>query len=307
LIIATVDCLIVGAGPAGLTAAIFTARFNLSVVVIDAGSSRAALIPCTRNHAGFPDGISGEDLLRRMRLQAATYGATLISGTVGALEQADDAGFNALGDFPTQRARAVILATGVTNRRPQMPNETHDAALAGGQLRYCPVCDGYEVTDQRVGVVGTGAHGLREASFLRSFTANVTLIAPDGPHTLDVADRQRLDREGVVCIDGPAADFALTGGKIQLRHAGGVDTFDAIYPALGSDIHSDLARQLGADLTGEGCVRVDAHQRTSIPHLYAAGHVVIGLDQISHAMGEAGVAATTLRNDLSEMRPNLRG
>jgi thioredoxin reductase (NADPH) len=299
LIITTVDCLIVGAGPAGLTAAIYAARFRLSVVVIDAGSSRAALIPCTRNHAGFPDGISGVELLQRMRLQAENYGVTILAGTVVALARFKDGAFEASGDFTTVSARAVILATGVANRRPKMADELHDAALAAGQLRYCPVCDGYEVTDRRVGVIGTGAHGVREATFLRSFTADVTLIAPDGGHDLDPEDRQRLEREGVVCIDGPAAQFTLAGGKMHLQHAAGDDHFDAIYPALGSVIHSDLARHLGAHLTGEGCIKVDAHQRTSVAHLYAAGDVVIGLDQISHAMGEAGVAATTLRNDLS--------
>ncbi len=74
--------------------------------------------------------------------------------------------------------------------------------------------------------------------------------------------------------------------------------FDTLYPAMGSDVHSSLARDVGAQLTDEGCIRVDAHQRTSVPNLYAAGDVVIGLDQISHAMGEAGVAATAIRNDL---------
>jgi thioredoxin reductase (NADPH) len=301
LVITAIDCLIIGAGPAGLTAAIYAARFRLSVLVIDAGASRAALIPCTRNHAGFPDGIPGVELLQRMRLQAEKYGATIIAGTVSALARSEDGAFEASGDFATVSAKAVILATGVTNRRPTMADAIHDAALAAGRLRYCPVCDGYEVIGHRVGVIGTGPHGVREALFLRSYTADVTLIAPKGAHDLDPDDRQRLDRQGVACIDGPASDFALADGKIHLRHAREVDAFDAIYPALGSVIHSDLARQLGASLTDEGCIKVDAHQRTSVTHLYAAGDVVIGLDQISHAMGEAGVAATTLRNDLSQM------
>ena len=83
-------------------------------------------------------------------------------------------------------------------------------------------------------------------------------------------------------------------------------SFDTVYPALGSDIHSKLAAALGAVLTDEGCIKVDAHQRTSVPGLYAAGDVVVGLDQISHAMGEAGVAATTIRNDLATAKPMLR-
>ena len=89
--------------------------------------------------------------------------------------------------------------------------------------------------------------------------------------------------------------------------AAGPLRFDSIYPALGSTIRSDLARALGADMTADGCLLVDTHQRTSIPGLYAAGDVVKGLDQISHAVGEGGVAATTIRNDLAERRPLLRG
>ena len=295
-----VDCLIVGGGPAGLTAAIYVARFRLSVMVIDAGASRAALIPCTRNHAGFADGISGIELLQRMRAQALKFGVRIAHGAVSALDHAHGGPFTAQGDFPAVAAKAVILATGVSNRRPVMESDVHDAALAGGQLRYCPVCDAYEVIDRTVAVIGTGAHGAREAAFVRAYTERLTLVAPDGAHDLDPADRERLHRLGVACVDGPAGDFRLHDGQISLEHAMGRQAFDTIYPALGSVVHSDLARRLGADLTEEGCVRVDAHQRTTIPGLYAAGDVVIGLDQISHAMGEAGVAATTLRNDLAQ-------
>jgi thioredoxin reductase (NADPH) len=301
-----IDCLIIGGGPAGLTAAIYAARFRLSVVVIDAGASRAATIPRTRNHAGFPDGISGVDLLQRMRDQALRFEARMVSARVAALTRSADGLFVAQGDFPSIAARGVILATGVANRRPAMDDALHDEALASGLLRYCPVCDAYEVTDQKVAVLGSGGHGAREAAFLRAYTESVTLVAPHGAHELNAADRARLDRLGMTYIDGPARGFRLLGDRIELEHAEGRESFDTLYPALGSAIHSDLARGLGADLTEVGCVRVDAHQRTSVAGLYAAGDVVIGLDQISHAMGEAGVAATTLRNDLSEQRDLMR-
>ena len=302
----TVDCLVIGGGPAGLTAAIYAARFRLSVVVVDAGTSRAALIPCTRNHACFPDGISGLDLLARMRAQALKFGAQLVQGKVETLARPADRPFVARGDFEERQARAVILATGVTNRRPDMDGALHDVALAAGRVRYCPVCDGYEVTDQDVAIIGTGAHGVREAAFVRAYTDRVTLISPDARHQLSSEHRQRLLHLGVRVVDGPARDFALQDNRIAFDHGAGRQAFEAVYPALGSIIHSALARGLGADLTDEGCVRVDAHQRTSVPGLYAAGDVVIGLDQISHAMGEAGVAATTLRNDLALLREQMR-
>lgn len=300
-----IDCLIIGGGPAGLTAAIYAARFHLSVQVVDAGDSRAEKIPHTRNHAGFPDGISGVALLERMREQAVLYGTELIAGRVTDLGRGAD-GFVATLPDREIAARTVLLATGVTNRRPLMDEALHAEALRQGRLRYCPVCDGYEVTDQAVAVVGRGPRAAREAEFLRSYTADVSLIGLTGEDGLDEAARARLDAIGVKRFAGPARDFHLENDGLVVTCTAGRLRFDAVYPSLGSDVHSDLARALGAAVTEDGCIKVDAHQRTSIPGLYAAGDVVLGLDQISHAMGEAGVAATTLRNDLAARAPLLR-
>jgi thioredoxin reductase (NADPH) len=299
------DCLIVGGGPAGLTAAIYLARFHLAVRVIDAGDSRALWIPCTRNHAGFPEGISGKDLIARMKAQAEKYGAAVEAERVTRLDRIDG-GFCAAWGSGSATARAVLLATGTHNRRPPMDEELHEEALARGLIRYCPICDGYEVTDRKVGVIGSGAHGVAEAEFLRSFTADVTLIAPDRAHDLAPDDRQRLSDLGIHAVDGPCHAVAALADAIVVETAHGHHTFDSVYPALGSDVRSELAGQVGVALNDTGCILVDSHQRTNVPGLYAAGDVVIGLDQISHAMGEGGVAATTIRNDLARDRPFLR-
>ncbi len=299
------DALVIGGGPAGLTAAIYLARFHLRTIVIDAGRSRAATIPRTRNHAGYPGGIAGAALVAAMRDQAVEYGATVVPAQVDVLTR-DREEFVATSGDRQVSARAVVLATGVVNRRPAMPDDLHDAGLATGTIRYCPVCDGYEVTDVRVAVIGSGSHGVREALFLRSFTADLTLVAPDGRHDIGTDDRTRLAEAGVMLVDGPAAGFALVADGIALDTAAGRLTFASIYPALGSHIRSGLAASLGAATVDAGCITVDDHQRTSVPGLYAAGDVVLGLDQISHAMGEGGVAATTLRNDLAAQRPMLR-
>src|SRR3954468_13339814 len=130
------DCLIVGGGPAGLTAAIYLARFHLDVLVVDGGKSRAAWIPCTRNVSGFPDGIEGAELLRRMREQACKYGAKIETEFVTKLERDGDRVFVATWGSGAARARTVLLATGVTNRRPPMDEELHADALARGLVRY---------------------------------------------------------------------------------------------------------------------------------------------------------------------------
>src|SRR5687768_499436 len=174
------DCLVIGGGPAGLTAAIYLARFHLDILVIDEGKSRAGWIPCTRNHAGFPDGISGKELLEKMRDQAQKYGAKILTERVTKLERDEETGpFAATWRSGCVEARTTLLATGVTNRRPDMDEKLHDDALARGLIRYCPICDGYEVTDKKIGVMGSGKHGVAEAIFLRGFTADITLIAPD--------------------------------------------------------------------------------------------------------------------------------
>jgi thioredoxin reductase (NADPH) len=300
------DCLVIGGGPAGLTAAIYLTRFHLSLKVVDAGKSRASLIPCTRNHAGFPEGISGQELIARMTEQAQKYGASIETGRVTRLDRIEG-GFEAEWGSGSVRAKTVLLATGVANRRPPMDEDLHDTALTQGLIRYCPICDGFEVTDKRVGVIGDDSHGVAEAVFLRGYTNDVTLIAPNSElRDLKRQDWEKLERYGIETVNGPCHAVAAEGKCITVDTAEGHYTFDSVYPALGSDVHSDLAKMVGADLAESGCILVDSHQRSSVPGLYAAGDVVIGLDQISHAMGEGGVAATTIRNDLAQGAPLMR-
>ncbi|MBC7504143.1 MAG: NAD(P)/FAD-dependent oxidoreductase [Sandarakinorhabdus sp.] len=299
------DCLIIGGGPAGLTAAIYLARFHLNVLVVDRGAGRARSIPLTNNHAGYPEGVSGNELLNRMYLQAQRFGAEIRTGEIKALSKSPN-GFRALIGPETIVARTALLATGVINNRPSMPTKVHDAAVARNLLRYCPVCDGFEVTDRRVAVIGSGQQGASEALFIRSFTKDVTLIAPDGAHVLSDGDRNKLSEAQVVMIDGPVAGYAISDGEMTVRSSVDPMTFDAVYPALGSIAQSALAAAMGAEVTHSGCIKVDAHQRTSVSGVYAAGDVVLGLDQISHAMGEAGVAATAIRNDLNAIIPIFR-
>ena len=301
----SLDCLVIGAGPAGLTAAIYLARFHLQVTVVDHGQSRAALIPMTRNHAGFPGGIAGRELLDRMRRQALDHGVRIEAGEVTRLVR-EAGGYIAEAGDARYPATMILLATGVTNRRPAIPAEEHDLALTRGLLRYCPICDGYEATDQNIAVIGTAERGTKEALFLRGYSDRISLIAPEGAHQLGADQIETLRRANVTIIDGPARDLSVAGTSISVATPGGTLSFDTLYPALGSIIRSKLAIDLGAEASDEGCLVVDEHQRTTIPGLFAAGDVVLGLDQISHAMGDGGVAATTIRNDLAAERPLYR-
>lgn len=300
------DCIIIGAGPAGLTAAIYLARYHLSIRLFDSGTSRAAWIPCTHNHAGYPDGIEGKELLRRMREQARKYGAIREEKKVEHLAKVGDH-FVVGTETGTYRARSVLLATGVVNRRPDaLADDVHDEALARGLLRYCPVCDGYEVTDKRIAVIGSGKHGTAEAIFLRGFSRDITLVCPKGQHDLDDFCRSELADAGIVVEDGPTGGYAIEGDRLAFDTADKRLSFDSVYPALGSHVRSELIGLIDANADDDGCVLTDDHYETSIPGLFAAGDVVKGLDQISNAMGQAGVAATTIRNHLARERPLRR-
>lgn len=300
------DCIIVGAGPAGLTAAIYLARYYLKIRLFDCGTSRASWIPTSHNHAGFPEGINGNELLERMREQAGKYGAVIEPKRVTDLKKVGEC-FNVTCGDEEYRARTVLLATGVVNNRPEgIDEQLHDEALSRGLMRYCPVCDGYEVTDKKVAVIGTGAHGTAEAQFVRTYTADVTLISPAGEHDLDQDCSAQLDDAGIRRVAGPAGGYAIENGAFALDTAEGRLAFDSVYPALGSVVRSGLAEKVGAKLSGTDDIVVGDHQETSVQGLFAAGDVVKGLDQISHAMGEAGVAATAIRNRLAEERPLRR-
>lgn len=291
--------LIVGGGPAGLTAAIYLARYHRRVLLVDDGNSRAKWIPRSHNHAGFPDGINGEDLLRRMLEQAERYGARIIEARIDNVEGQAGA-FEAQGVGMAVFARAILLATGVENRRPAMDSQMHRDALNRGLLRYCPVCDGFEASDQAIGVIGADAHGIAEALFLRTYSERITFVAARVIE-LDTDDRQALETAGIAIATSPLDRLDFSGDQVTAHLTGGEALcFDTVYPALGSDSKNVLAQQLGVALSEEQCIIVDIKQRTSVAGVYAAGDVVMSLDQISVAMGHAAIAATALHNDLRQ-------
>ena len=295
---APLDCLVIGAGPAGLTAAIYLGRFRRRFCVVDGGASRASLIPTSHNHAGFPGGISGPALLARMAAQARKYGARIVSGTVTGLARDADGVFSAKLDGALVRARTVLLATGVIDIEPDLPNVPQ--AIGRGLIRHCAVCDGYEVIGHRVGVIGRGDGGLREALFLRTYTNDITLLSLGEPLDLSAEELRKAEAAGIVLIEEPVASVEIEGDRIAslTTRGGACKPFDSVYSALGDRVRSDLARHVGAKLEDKGCIITDEHQHSSIPGLYAAGDVVRSLDQISVAMGEAAIAATSIHNQL---------
>ncbi|WP_287786430.1 NAD(P)/FAD-dependent oxidoreductase [Acidiphilium sp.] len=298
----TLDCLVIGAGPAGLTAAIYLARYRRRFTVLDGGASRASLIPASHNLPGFPEGIHGTVLLDRMAEQARRYGASILPAIAAGLERTDRGVFIARTSIGDIHARTVLLATGVADRHPEVP-DLHDA-IQSGLIRYCAVCDGFEAIDRRVGVLGRGASGFGEALFLRTYSADITLLSLEEPPGLSDEQHRQAQAAGIAVIDDPVASVAIRQDRVWLStQTGKVLGFETMYSEMGSEARSDLARRLGTRLDPAGCVPTDAHLHTSTDGLFAAGDVVRSLDQISVAMGEAAIAATAIHNRLRHADP----
>lgn len=297
------DCIVIGAGPGGLTAAIYLARYLRDVLVIEDGRSRAAWIPRSHNCPGYPDGIPGPELLDRLRRQAARYGAPFLFGRVERLERRDDGSFELALGQRTIAAQTVILATGADDVVPPVA-DLRDA-VRRGIVRYCPTCDAYEVRDRRVAILGAGSCSVQEATLLRCYTADLTVLSLERPLELGADERAELAAAGVQAIEEPVVQLIPEEAAISARLAGGgVLRFDALYAALGLHGRSELATRLGAEHDADGMLLVDDHQRTNVPGLYAVGDVVQGLTQIGVAMGHAALAASAISSSLERrLRP----
>ncbi len=294
------DCLIVGGGPAGLTAALYLARFKRSILVVDSGSPRAAWIPTSHNIPMFASGISGKEIVARARENLEQYGRCIESGTVTGLRKQPDR-FIALvegsgGGTRQISARRILLATGAVDIEPDLPNLPN--AVQRGLVRYCPICDGYESRDKRVAVIGYGDHGLGEAVFIaRTYSRDVTLMTLGQHMQLDPEQQAKIDEHGIKVMDAPVESLDMEGDRISAIHLNGQEhRFDVLYSALGLKYRSDLALSLGAEHDSKGSLIVDHHCQTSVKGLYAAGDIVRGIDQIVVGMGHAALAAIHIHN-----------
>ena len=299
---APLDCLIVGGGPAGLTAALYLARFGRRFMVVDAGGSRASWIPTSHNIPVFADGISGRDILTRQRDHLARYGMRVMCGTVTGLTRHQDSFVatinreDQIGPYDV-RARRVLLAAGAADVEPDLPDLPD--AVQRGLVRYCPICDGYEARSKRIAVIGQGDKGLGEAVFVaRTYSHDVTLLTLGQGIELNASQRKRAEDHGIRVVHEPVVRIGIEEGRITvLRTTDGAEhAFEVLYSALGLKLRSELALTLGAEHDGTGALIVDEHNRTTVPGLYAAGGVVRGLDQVVVAMGHGAIAATDIHN-----------
>ncbi|MBM1171006.1 NAD(P)/FAD-dependent oxidoreductase [Microvirga arabica] len=294
------DCLIVGGGPAGLTTALYLARFKRRFAVVDSGTPRAAWIPTSHNIPMFAEGISGKDILARARTNLEQYGFAIQAGRITGLSKQPDRFIAVVegndGSTSQIAARRVVLATGAVDIEPDLPDVPN--AVQRGLVRYCPICDGYESRDQKIAVIAFGAHGIGEAVFIaRTYSRDVTLLTLGQRLELDPEQQGRLDEHGIKVVEAPVEALAMENDRISAVNVAGKEhRFDVLYSALGLKYRSDLAIALGAEHDPTGSLIVDSHCQTTVKGLYAAGDIVRGLDQIVVGMGHAAFAAAHIHN-----------
>jgi thioredoxin reductase (NADPH) len=330
-----VDCLVVGGGPAGLAAAIQLARLRRSAVVVDDDAGRSLWSQVTRNHLGFPDGVSAADLRLLGQRQATNHDVGLRSGEVVGLrrDRAHGSGFVAvvapagapeaddeapglvanrlrerragarLGERQTRRhvtirARTVLLASGVVDAFPSF--EGRDECV-GVSLFWCIICDGYESIGRHVAVVGDDEEAIETAFGLLHFTDRVTLVTGRRRTRAGAGRRLRaLEERGVTVVRGPVESYRHAAGQIEaLSVDAAAITCEMVFVSTPKRPRTELAKRLGARADAAGYLLTDDAGRTTVPGLYAAGDATAGHShQVTTAAHLGSKAATAINWDL---------
>lgn len=285
------DVVIIGGGPAGLSAALVLGRARRRVAVVDSGEPRNA---AAHESHGFltRDGVPPDELLRLGREEVTRYGVELVDDRVVSVAE----GFTVtLASGRELAARRLIVTAGVRDELPDVPGV---AELWGDQVHFCPYCHGYEVHDDQVGVVAEGPLGVVKAVMLREWAPDVVLFP--GDYELTDAEVATLDERGIGVEAGKVTRLAVTGGRLT-----GVDLADgrtvvrtAVFVNPVFRPKDTLLRELGCDLTEQGWVRVDPEGRTSVDGVWAAGNVVDPRAQLISSAGQGAATAVALNHDL---------
>jgi thioredoxin reductase (NADPH) len=290
---------VVGAGFAGLSAAIYLGRSRRRTLVLDSDRSMAKWEQMVENYLGFPEGLSGAELLERGRAHARQFGAVMVADDVQDIRQKRDALFTLIGREGEYRAQRVLLATGLTHLLPDIPGARD---CLGKSLFFCKDCDGYRVQGRRIVIVGAREDAARYALGLLAFSPSVSIATygerPAWQPRWDAwLDEYRIPvrRDRVRALHHRAGAVS----RVVFDSGDGVPA-EAVFVTRGDVVHAGLAERLGARKDDAGQVVVDAEMRTSVPGLYAAGCVTPANCQMIIAAGQGATAAQAINRDLFE-------
>lgn len=274
------DVIVIGKGPAGISAAVYAARAGLSVRVL--GRDNGALLKAEKveNYYGFEQPLSGNELVERGIAQAARLGVDILTEEVIGLDYGDP--FVVQTKNGTYGAKAVILATGSSRATPNIQGLK---TFEGKGVSYCAVCDAFFYKGKDVAVLGEGPYALHEAEVLKPIAQSVTMLTAGKAPTVDAADGIAINDKKIKAVGGADSvqNVAFEDGS-TLDVAG-------LFIAVGVAGSTALARKLGAEVSGNTIV-IDEHMQTNVPGLFAAGDCTGGLLQIAKAVSDGARAGT---------------
>ena len=289
------DCIIVGAGPAGLNAALVLGRARWRVLVLDNGSPRNYATHEMHGVLGH-DGLDPAELRARGRAELARYGVQVVPLEVQDAEVLDGA-VRVTCAGRSELTRTVLLATGMLDELPDIPGF---ADVWGTSAHTCPYCDGFEHRDERLAVLAAGDRGEHLAVLLRQWSDDVVLLS-NGPHNLAADQLARVQAVGVPVIETPVVRLDSDDGRlrhVQLDDGQTLDR-DALFFYVGWRLRNDVARTLGCELRHDGSIAVDANQATTIDRVYAAGNCSEPRALVPAAAGSGTTAAVAINARLS--------
>jgi len=293
------DVVIIGAGPAGLTAGIYAARSGLKTLVLEEKSpgGMAATSPWIENYPGFPEGIAGTDLIEKMLEQCRRFGAE-VRDFEGVVElHLDKDNKIVRTDSSEYESKALIIASGSKHRLLEVPGEEE---FQGRGVSYCAICDGFFFKGKKVLVVGGGNCAAMSALFLHNLASEVYLAHRRDRLRAEEAYVKELKERGVRFlwnreVKEIRGDKMVESVMLYDNKRGETEEMnvDGVFVLVGEAPNSEFAVKAGVEVDAQGYVVVDSFQRTNIPAVYAAGDVTsCPVKQIGSAVGQAIVAAT---------------
>ncbi len=278
---------IIGAGPAGLSAGIYTSRADIQTLILGCEPKVAGDYEID-NYFGFEETITGKDLIARGRRQAERFGAKLrCERVLGVHHGSDDSGFHIKTEKTELDVHAVILATGVSRVRPGIKNID---AYEGKGVSYCVSCDGFFYRGKKVAVVGEGIFAANQALELTTYTPEVRIVTQGKAPKMTPEFLERLEGAGIEILERKITSLEGEAGLERAVFAdNGLMDVDGIFVAMGEASSLDFAYSLGLERKGVFLV-ADEEQRTNIPGVFAAGDCLGGFMQISVAVGEGAKA-----------------
>ncbi|MBD2869932.1 NAD(P)/FAD-dependent oxidoreductase [Paenibacillus arenilitoris] len=295
------DCVIIGGGIAGLQAAIQLGRYRHKVAVIDASGGRSNLCRCYHNIIGWPDGVSGSELLASGRKQAQRLQVRMIEARAVEAAQERERFAIVMEDGGRIYGRRLLLATGVKDRLPDFPALM---PCLGVTVYICPDCDGYEISDRKTIVIGSGKAGAEMALALTFWTDELIYVNHELA-ALDVKEKERLEAKKIAYVEKAVRSVMTEDDRFQgvVLEDGTMIACDRCFLALGgNEVLSGIAGQLGAELTDNRHIKVDPRTKmTSVKHVWAAGDVTPHSEMATIAMGDGSQAAIWIHKSLLEV------